>query len=338
MRTFGLLWLSALTFVAIGLTGVNFSQLVPTPLWWHSVWSPDGQDANQMLFHFRLLPRTVLSLLVGSSLGLVGVLFQQILRNPLAEPATLSVSAGAQLGLALATLWALPGGETTRQLATIVGAVAAGAIVFGVVSGRRMSPITLILAGLVVGLYCGAVKSLLTLFNHERLQSLFLWGSGMLNQYDWGAVSFLWPRMLIGLVIMLLMIRPLAMLALDDAVIRSLWVNLTVARIAGLGIAMVLSAMLVSVAGVIGFIGLFAPLLARMLGARRLGPQLALAMLAVAGALMQKLTGNPMASPEVLGVTSGAAFGVVLLLLLVPWDVPSWRCWSAVPVRAAHCC
>lgn len=446
MRTFGLLWLSALTLVAIGFAGVNFSQLVPAHLWWHSVWSPDGQDANQMLFHFSLLPRTVLSLLVGASLGLVGVLFQQILRNPLAEPATLGVSAGAQLGLALATLWALPGGETTRQLATIVGAVAAGAIVFGVASGRRMSPITLILAGLVVGLYCGAVKSLLTLFNHERLQSLFLWGSGMLNQYDWSAVSFLWPRMLIGLAIVLLMIRPLAMLSLDDAVIRSLGVNLTVARIAGLGIAMVLSAMLVSVAGVIGFIGLFAPLLARMLGARRLGPQLAVAMLvgalllvisdqgiillarywrevptgvatalvgapvmlwllphlrhvnvpsvdtarqsgreralstpllilygalllllllialgsgqdqngwywslhemwqwrwprvvaalsagamlAVAGALMQKLTGNPMASPEVLGVTSGAAFGVVLLLLLVPGDVSSWR-WLA---------
>lgn len=446
IRTFGLLWLSALALVAIGLTGVNFSQLVPAPLWWRSVWSPDGQDANQMLFHFSLLPRTVLSLLVGSSLGLVGVLFQQILRNQLAEPATLGVSAGAQLCLALATLWALPGGETTRQLATIVGAIAAGAIVFGVASGRRMSPITLILAGLVVGLYCGAAKSLLTLFNHERLQSLFLCGSSMLNQYDWSAVSFLWSRMLIGLVIVLLMIRPLAMLALDDAVIRSLGVNLTMARIAGVGIAMVLSAMLVSVAGVIGFIGLFAPLLARMLGARRLGPQLALAMLvgalllvisdqciillarywrevptgvatalvgapvmlwllphlrhvnvpsvdtvrqsvreralsmplltlyaalllflllialgsgqdqngwywslhemwhwrwprvvaalsagamlAVAGALMQKLTGNPMASPEVLGVTSGAAFGVVLLLLLVPGDVSSWR-WLA---------
>ncbi|MGL9735934.1 MAG: iron chelate uptake ABC transporter family permease subunit [Symbiopectobacterium sp.] len=92
--------------------------------------------------------------------------------------------------------------------------------------------------------------------------------------------------MLIGLVVVLLMIRPLVMLALDDAVIRSLGVNLTVARIAGLGIAMVLSAMLVSVEGVIGsvegvigFIGLFAPLLARMLGTRRLGPPLALAML-----------------------------------------------------------
>lgn len=78
MRTFGLLWLSALTLVAIGLAGVNFSQLVPAHLWWHSVWRLDGQNANQMLFHFGLLFRTVLSLLVGSSLGLVGVLFQQI--------------------------------------------------------------------------------------------------------------------------------------------------------------------------------------------------------------------------------------------------------------------
>lgn len=446
MKASNVMWLCALALLMVGLMVVNFSQLLTANLWWHAIWSPDGRSASQMLFHFSLLPRTVLSLLVGGALGLVGVLFQQILRNPLAEPATLGVSAGAQLGLTLATLWALPGGDTTRQLATIFGAIGIGGIVFGAASGRRMSPISLILAGLVVGLYCGAVKSLLILFNHERLQSVFLWGSGMLNQYDWGAVSFLWPRVLISLLLVLMLLRPLAMLALDDSVIRSLGLNLTLARLAGLGIAMVLSAMLVSVSGVIGFIGLFAPLLARILGARRLGPRLWLAMLvgalllaisdqcmillavywrevptgvatalvgapvmlwllphlrhvnlasadktsqtvrertlslrrlggygalllllllialgcgqdqngwfwslqemlhwrwprvlsalsagamlAVAGALMQKLTGNPMASPEVLGVTSGAAFGMVLLLLLVPGDISSWR-WLA---------
>lgn len=446
MKISGAGWLLALALLAVGLTIVNFSQLLAANLWWQGVWSPDGQSASQMLFHFSLLPRTALSLLVGSALGLVGVLFQQVLRNPLAEPATLGVSAGAQLGLTLATLLALPGGEASRQLATILGAIVVGGIVFGAASGRRMSPITLILAGLVVGLYCGAVKSLLILFNHERLQSLFLWGSGMLNQYDWSAVSFLWPRVLICLLLVLLMLRPLAMLALDDTVIRSLGLHLTLARLAALGLAMVLSAMLVSVSGVIGFIGLFAPLLARMLGARRLGARLGLAMLvgalllaigdqsmillagvwrevptgvatalvgapvmlwllphlrhvnlpqadtasqvvrertlspcllslfgalllllllmalgsgkdqngwfwslqemlqwrwprvvaalsagamlAVAGALMQKLTGNPMASPEVLGVTSGAAFGMVALLLWMPGDVSSWR-WLA---------
>jgi iron complex transport system permease protein len=61
-----------------------------------------------MLFHYSLLPRLAISLLVGAGLGLVGVLFQQVLRNPLAEPTTLGVATGAQLGMTVTTLWAIP--------------------------------------------------------------------------------------------------------------------------------------------------------------------------------------------------------------------------------------
>ncbi len=61
-----------------------------------------------MIFHYSLLPRLAISLLVGAGLGLVGVLFQQVLRNPLAEPTTLGVATGAQLGITVTTLWAIP--------------------------------------------------------------------------------------------------------------------------------------------------------------------------------------------------------------------------------------
>lgn len=60
-----------------------------------------------MIFHYSLLPRLAISLLVGAGLGLVGVLFQQVLRNPLAEPTTLGVATGAQLGITVTTLWAI---------------------------------------------------------------------------------------------------------------------------------------------------------------------------------------------------------------------------------------
>ncbi len=93
-----------------------------------------------MLFHYSLLPRLSVSLLVGAGLGLVGVLFQQVLRNPLAEPATLGVAAGAQLGLTIATLWMLPGGELTRQLAAMVGAIVVGGLVFGVAWANGCRP------------------------------------------------------------------------------------------------------------------------------------------------------------------------------------------------------
>lgn len=90
--------------------------------WWRALWFPDAADVTQLIFHYSLMPRLAVALLVGGGLGLAGVLFQQVLRNPLAEPSTLGVASGAQLGVTVATLWLLPGGETTRQLAALLGA------------------------------------------------------------------------------------------------------------------------------------------------------------------------------------------------------------------------
>ncbi|HAT4911823.1 TPA: Fe(3+)-hydroxamate ABC transporter permease FhuB [Serratia marcescens] len=430
-----------------GLTIYNLMQQLPPAQWAQAISAPDIDDVRQMLFHYSLLPRLTVSLLAGAGLGLVGVLFQQVLRNPLAEPSTLGVAAGAQLGLTIATLWVLPGGEFTRQLAAMVGAVVVGGLVFGVAWGKRMSPVTLILAGLVLGLYCGAVNSLLALFHYDQLQGMFLWGTGALNQQDWSAVQFILPRLLVAGALAALLLRPLTLLGLDDGVARNLGLGLSMARFCALGLAIIFSAMLVSAVGVIGFIGLFAPLMAKMLGARRLAHRMMLApllgalllwltdqvmigvtqvwreiptgaatalfgaplllwllprlrsaatpppmnlgdkvpaergnlpawilvgglvlligltlalmlgknaggwhwslgaeldsllpwrwprvlsalaagmMLAVAGTLIQKLTGNPMASPEVLGISSGAAFGVVMMLFMVPGDAFVW--------------
>jgi len=434
-----LMWL-VLPALALLLVILNSWQQLDARLWSQALMAPDENDVRQMLFHFSLLPRTVLALLVGAGLGVAGILFQQILRNPLAEPSTLGVAAGAQLGLTLATLYGSTWGETGQQLAALGGGLLAGAVVLTVAWGRQLSPVTLILAGLVFGLYSGAIKSLLTLFNHDRLQNLFIWSSGMLNQYDWSTVTFLWPRMLAAVVLVVLMIRPLTLLGLDDSIVRNLGMRLALVRITGLLLAVALSALTVASVGVIGFIGLFAPVLTRMLGVRRLGPRLCCsallgacllllsdqavmllarywhelptgtvtamigaplmlwmlprlhhtrvgqsvvatspqprrfagrtplivvagllliaaaalvsvddgrwlttdlsllqwrwprvlaaassgAMLAAAGMLIQRMTGNPMASPEVLGVSSGAACAIVLLMVMVPTDVEAW--------------
>ena len=442
IRALPLTLLLLLLAAAGGLTIYNLLQQLPWALWGQALSAPNIDDVRQMLFHYSLLPRLSVSLLAGAGLGLVGVLFQQVLRNPLAEPATLGVSAGAQLGLTIATLWMLPGGEMTRQLAAMAGAILVGGLVFGVAWGKRMSPVTLILAGLVLGLYCGAVNSLLALFNYDQLQGLFLWSTGALNQQDWSTAQFILPRLLIAGVLAVLLLRPLTLLGLDDGVARNLGLGLSMARFCALAVAIIFSAMLVNAVGVIGFIGLFAPLMAKMLGARRLAhrmmlapllgalllwltdqvmiwltqvwreiptgaatalfgaplllwllprlrsaatpppmnlgdrvpaerghlwgwaalaatvllagiavalmfgqnatgwhwsqgaeleslmpwrwPRVLSALAAVAGTLIQKLTGNPMASPEVLGISSGAAFGVVVMLFIVPGDAFVW--------------
>ncbi len=442
-----LILLILMTLVAGALSVYNLHQQLPYSLWHHALWQPNIDDVQQMLFHYSSLPRIAVALLAGAGLGLVGLLFQQVLRNPLAEPATLGVSAGAQLGLTIATLWALPGGLVTQQFAAMLGAVVIGVLVFGIAWGKRLSPVTLILAGLVLGLYCGAVNGLLGLFNYQRLQSLYMWSSGALNQQDWNIASFLLPRVIIVWLLAFLLQRPMTLLGLDDGVAKNLGLGLSAARLAVLALAILMSAQLVNAVGMIGFIGLFAPLLAKMLGARRLFVRLVMApligalllwftdqvmqfltrywmeiptgaatalvgaplllwllprlrnsmtpppmdqgdkvpderqhlvrwvslallvqlvglavalmagrnatgwnwstgadlqallpwrmprvmaalaagiMLASSGVLIQKLTGNAMASPEVLGISSGAAFGVVLMMFIVPGDAFVW--------------
>lgn len=439
-------FLLALLFVAAAwLTWSNLNVALPRAQWGQAFRAPDMNLIDQMLFHYSLLPRLAVSLLVGAGLGLVGVLFQQVLRNPLAEPTTLGVATGAQLGITITTLWAIPGVQAS-QFAALIGAGTVGALVFGVAWGKRLSPVTLILAGLVVSLYCGAINQLLVLFHHDQLQSMFLWSTGTLTQTDWSVAQSLWSQLLGCAVLTLLLLRPLTLMGLDDGVARNLGLALSMARLAALTLAIVLSALLVNAVGIIGFIGLFAPLLAKMLGARRLLARLLLApligalilwlsdqiiwwltrvwmevstgsitaligaplllwllprlrsmntpamdagdnvaserqqvpwfvlgglvvlllamwaalafgrdaqgwhwasgtllqellpwrwpriiaaltagvMLAVAGCIIQRLTGNPMASPEVLGISSGAAFGVVLMLFFVPGNAFGW--------------
>lgn len=312
--------LAGLLGVAFALSIVNLNVALPYAQWRQALWQPDVDDIAQMLFHYSLLPRLAVALLVGAGLGLVGVLFQQVLRNPLAEPTTLGVATGAQLGITVTTLWAIPG-VLASQFAALAGACLVGALVFGVSWGKRLSPVTLILAGLVVSLYCGALNQLMVIFHHDQLQSMFLWSTGTLTQTDWSVAQRLWPQLLGGAILTLLLLRPLTLMGLDDGVARNLGLALSLARLGALTLAIVISALLVNAVGIIGFIGLFAPLLAKMLGARRLLARLLLA--ALIGALLLWLSDQVIlwlsrVWREVSTGSVTALIGAPLLLWLLP--------------------
>lgn len=327
---FPVLLLVLLVVAAAALTWMNFSQALPRSRWAQAAWSPDIDVIEQMIFHYSLLPRLAISLLVGAGLGLVGVLFQQVLRNPLAEPTTLGVATGAQLGITVTTLWAIPGAMAS-QFAALAGACVVGLIVFGV-AWKRLSPVTLILAGLVVSLYCGAINQLLVIFHHDQLQSMFLWSTGTLTQTDWGGVERLWPQLLGGVMLTLLLLRPLTLMGLDDGVARNLGLALSLARLAALSLAIVISALLVNAVGIIGFIGLFAPLLAKMLGARRLLPRLMLASLI--GALILWLSDQIILwlTRVWMEVSTGSVTALIGAPLLL-WLLPRLRSISAPDMK-----
>ncbi|MCK0746455.1 Fe(3+)-hydroxamate ABC transporter permease FhuB [Chromohalobacter nigrandesensis] len=284
--------------------------------------SPSFADVDQLLLHYTWWPRLAIALLAGGGLALAGVLMQQVLRNPLASPTTLGVASGANLALMVMTLLAPGVLAMAREWVALVGGGLAVGLVFALTWRRGLAPIVVVLAGLVVNLYLGAVSTALLLFNHEALSSLLIWGAGSLAQNGWDGVAILWPRLVIAGVAAWFLLRPLAVLELDDASARSLGVSLKYLRFAGLGLAVFITGSIVSVVGIIGFIGLAAPNIVRLAGARRLGERLlwgtllGAVMLATTDLLLQYFLGAlPILIPT--GAVTGA-LGAPLLMWLIP--------------------
>lgn len=238
---------------------------------------------EQAVLHFTLLPRLAMALLTGAALGFAGTLVQQVLRNPLAAPTTLGVAAGAQLVLGLVMLLA-PSLLVWREAWAMAGGLGALALVLLMGARRGFDPLTLTLCGLIVSLYLGAINTVILLFNQEQLAGLFIWGAGELSQNDWRSTLDLLPRLLAVAVIVLALWRPLQALDLGTEGARSLGLSPGITRILALVIAVYLTSLTVSHVGVVGFIGLAAPAIVRLLGARTLRQRLLAS--ALTGALL----------------------------------------------------
>ncbi len=317
-------WMLAagITIPAAALSLVALAQALPPALWLTALWAPEAGDGRQLLVHYSLLPRMAAAILCGAALALAGTIFQQVLRNPLASPTTLGVAAGAKLALALATLWAPGLFVFGREWIALAGGALAIGAVFALSWRKGLSPLAVVLAGLVLGLYCGAVSAALILFKEHYLTGLFIWGSGALSQQGWETVATLSLQCAAAAGLVALMIRPLTVLSLDDAGAHSLGVSLHGTRLAALALGVALTAVVVSGVGVIGFIGLIAPALARLAGARRLRDQLIWAPVMGAGLLwltdqLVQRTGGLSGGILPTGAVT-AVFGSPLLLWLLP--------------------
>ena len=119
--------------------------------------APSFENVNELLLYFTWWPRLSIALLAGGGLGLAGVLMQQVLRNPLASPTTLGVASGANLALMTATLLAPGLLIAGREWVALLGGALAVGLVFLLSWRRGLAPIVVVLAGLVVNLYLGAV-------------------------------------------------------------------------------------------------------------------------------------------------------------------------------------
>lgn len=210
------------------------------------------------------LPRLVAGLIVGVSLGVAGAALQSVARNALASPDTLAVDAGAFLTVTAVaafgiTLPALPTGALAFG-----GGLAAAALVLALSHGGDSGPTRLVLAGSAIALALAALCSVLLLLFAQETRGLFFWSNGSLAQIGFGAVSQLAPVVVLGVGGLLLLARRLDLLSLGDDTASLLGVAVGRTRVLAVVGAVVLSAVSVTVAGPIGFVGLCAPALVRL--------------------------------------------------------------------------
>jgi len=258
----------------------------------------------------------------GAALALSGTLFQALLRNPLAEPYLLGVSSGAAFGAVVAITWlgTALGPGTTTVFALIGGLVAIGVVFRVAWSGGRIQPRVLILAGVMVSAFFGAgVMLLLALARGDAFRSAVLWTMGSLGRTGWSGVGWLGGITGAAALASFGTCRDLNALALGEEAAAHLGTRVERVKRIVYFLASVTAAATVSVAGVIGFIGLVVPHSVRMIWGRDHRVLIPLSLLGGAAALViadaiAQMIVRPLVLP--VGVVT-AVLGVPLFLSLL---------------------
>ena len=226
------------------------------------------ETERTILLQLRL-PRVLTACLVGGSLGIAGVGFQGLFRNPLADPYVIGASSGAGLGVTLAVVLGFQAstmGLSGIAVAAVTGSLLAVALVFAIGSiGRGSSVLTLLLAGVAVSSMINAIASLLMYMNDDSVVVILAWLMGSLAGNDWSVVGATAVASFVGFGILWSMSRPMDVFSLGDVTSQSLGLDLFQFRILLVVGSSIAKAAAVASAGIIGFVGLIAPHIARRL-------------------------------------------------------------------------
>lgn len=249
--------LALLISIRVGAVSVSMSDI------WNVFVSPAGTEVYQIIYNIRI-PRVLVGALTGINLALAGCILQGVLRNPLADPGIIGVSAGAGLAaMAVMILW--PGLTVLVPAMAFAGALVAAAIVFLLSWDRGVQPLRLILAGVALAAFFGGGMSALMVFHSDKVQGVVNWMAGGFQGRSWDHVSMILPYSIIGIVGAVLSYRYLNALQLGDDVAKGLGIRVEWARFLLVVLAALLAASAVSVAGLLGFVGLIVPHITRML-------------------------------------------------------------------------
>jgi iron complex transport system permease protein len=282
---------------------------------------PTDAIGDQVLWEIRF-PRVVLAMLVGGSLGCAGAAMQGSFSNPLAEPGLVGVSSGAVLGAALQILLHvdLLGSWTITVFAFAGGLVTVLLVYTASRDGGRTEVVTLVLTGIAVNAFTGALIGLVTYFSDDaELRSITFWNLGSMAAATWSKVGIVAPVAAVGLVAAIACAPRLDLLALGEREARHLGVDVERLRVVVLTTVALLAAASVAVSGVVLFVGLVVPHLLRMLAGP--GHRVLLPASALGGALilvLADLAARTLAAPaEIpLGVLTSLVGSPFFLWLL----------------------
>lgn len=279
-----------------------------------AIMAPDGSTYHTIV-RFMRLPRTAIATIAGAAWGMAGVLLQTVTRNPLASPSTLGINAGAYFAVAATGIFAPEWFARSPVLVALAGGLFAAGLVYAIAAGVKVSPIRLALSGVAVSLALASFTAVLQIFYENQTSGLFFWGAGSLLQTDWSGSAYAAPRVAIAALIALLMAKPLDVLILGEDVARSLGQRVQLTQLACTAIGVFLAAVAVSAVGPIGFLGLVAPHLVRLMKCRSHG--LLLPGAAIWGAVV--LLGADIFAQQVKTNLSEVPVGTVIPIVGAPF-------------------
>ncbi len=238
-------------------------------LGWRDGYASLSPSERTILFSIRL-PRVIFAGLVGASLSCAGVVFQALLRNPLADPFILGISGGSAVGAIIGIMLGLGSVPFGIPGLAFLGAVLTVILIFVVgKSGRELRSTTLLLAGVIVNAFFSAViMFLISISSSADLHTITFWMMGNLGLVDWSTIAFEGILLFFGFAVIYSYARPLNLIVIGEETAMQLGVSVERAKIVLLLAASLITGLAVAFSGIIGFVGLVIPHIMRML----LGP------------------------------------------------------------------
>lgn len=284
-----------------------------------------GVSENHRLIILKIrLPRILLAALVGMGLSTVGLSFQAMFKNPMADPYVLGISSGAAVGAAIGFVLGFELsflGASAITIAAFLGSILTTILVYNIARVKNKIPTnTLLLAGISMSFLLSSLLSVIMVFNREDVERIVFWTMGSVSSASYTEILVILPFLLIGLLIMMSFSKDLNIILTGDETAKSLGIEVeTIKKILLISSSMIVAAC-VSVSGIIGFVGLIIPHIVRML----LGPdyRVVLPFSAVAGAafmIISDTLARTVASPAEIpvgAITSlfGAPYFIYLLI------------------------